>query len=96
MPKHQDNANIHVGEVPAIVRDGLEKNSVKFTSLPNDNKNNKHNEDESINFDEFFDLAVLQNDLLSSSSHSTSSNQIVLGISVLLTCLILSLCCNSM
>ena len=94
MPKHQDNANIHVGEVPDIVRDGLEKNSVKLTSPPNNNKNN-NNEDESINFDEFFDLAILQNDLLSSSSQSTSSNQIVLGISVLLTCLILSVSCNS-
>ena len=79
MPKQ--DADIHVGEVPDIVRDGLEKEKTS----PNDN------EDESINFDEFFDLAVLQNDLLS-SSQSTSSNQMVLGISVLLTCLILSLC----
>jgi len=88
MPKQ--DANIHVGEVPDIVRDGLQKNSVKLTSPPDDDNNN-NNEDESINFDEFFDLAVLQNDLLS-SSQSTSSNQMVLGISVLLTCLILSLC----
>ena len=87
MPKQ--DADIHVGEVPDIVRDGLEKEKTS----PNDN------EDESINFDEFFDLAVLQNDLLSSSSSSgqstTSSSQMVLGISVLLTCLILSLSCNS-
>ena len=81
MPKQ--DANIHVGEVPDIIRDGLEK--AKTSPNPN------NNEDESINFDEFFDLAVLQNDLLS-SSQSTSSNQMVLGISVLLTCLILSLC----
>ena len=91
MPKQ--DANIHVGEVPDIVHDGLQKNSVKLTSPPDDDNNN-NNEDESINFDEFFDLAVLQNDLLS-SSQSTSSNQMVLGISVLLTCLILSLSCNS-
>ena len=45
-------------------------------------------DDESINFDEFFDLAVLKNDLLSSQN---SSSHMILGVSVLLTCLILSL-----